>query len=141
MELRTESLRILRLLLLVTLPIIAAQALLAPVYVPLVFGDQWLPAVPVLMLLCLSAAPRLVGESMTQLARVAGYASDDARWNIWSAPVFLCVVLVGCHFGLAATALSVLLFHLVYQSSFVLATGMRLFHGREPVIEPVRAET
>ncbi|MBT8080895.1 MAG: oligosaccharide flippase family protein [Gammaproteobacteria bacterium] len=140
-ELQSESLRILRLMLAVTLPIIAAQVFLAPYYVPLVFGNKWLPAVPVLMLLCLSAVPRLVGESMTQLARAAGHASDDARWNILSTPVFLCVVLVGCYYGLTATALSLLLFHLVYQSLFVIATGSRLFRKRPAVAEPLQATT
>ena len=131
--LRAEALRILRLVLLVTLPIIAAQSLLAPVYVPLVFGEQWLPAVPVLMLLCLSAAPRVVGESMTQLLRATGNAADDARWNIWSAPIYLCVVTIGCHFGLAATAASLLLFHLVYQFLFVAFSGRRLFRRQDAV--------
>ena len=140
-ELLGESLRILRLLLLVTLPVIACQALLAPYYVPLVFGDKWLPAVPVLMLLCLSAVPRLVGESAAQLARAAGRAGDDARWNAWSTPVFLCVVLAGCQFGLAATALAVLLFHIVYQSSFILATGSSLFRRRAPAAGLLRAES
>ena len=131
-ELLADSLRILRLMLLVTLPIVAAQALLAPYYVPLIFGEQWLPAVPVLMLLCLSAVPRVVGESMVQLVRAAGSTGDDMRWSIWSAPVFLTAVLIGCRYGLTATALTVLLFHLVYQSSFVLMTGFGLFRRSPP---------
>ncbi|MEL7450058.1 MAG: oligosaccharide flippase family protein [Pseudomonadota bacterium] len=140
-RLQSESLRILRLLLLVTLPIIAAQALLAPWYVPMVFGEQWTPAVPVLVLLCLSAVPRLVGESMTQLARVAGRAADDARWNIWSAPLFLATMIVGCHYGLVATALSVFLFHMAYQSAFVLATGTRLFKRQSPATAALQAHS
>ena len=139
-ELYSESARILRLMLLVALPLVAAQVLLAPFYVPLVFGEQWLPAVPVLMLLCLSAVPRLVGESMTQLARAAGRAGDDARWSLWSAPAFLVAVLLGCGHGLVATALAVLLFHLLYQSSFVVVTGLRLFRRRLPATKQLPAE-
>lgn len=140
-ELAAESLRILRIMLIVTLPIIAAQVLLAPVYVPLVFGGQWQPAIPVLMLLCLSAVPRIVGESMTQLTRAAGHAIVDARWNVWSAPVFLIAVLAGCHYGLVGTALAVLLFHLVYQSLFVAVTGSRLFQRTQPEPRPLHATT
>ena len=105
-ELRTESLRILRLLLLITVPIIAAQALLAPAYVTPVFGQQWAAAVPVLMLLCLSAVPRIVGDSITQLARATGHSQVDARWNVWSTPVFLVAVLAGCSGGLVGTAIA-----------------------------------
>ena len=138
-ELLHESKRILRLMLLVTLPIVAVQALLAPYYVPFVFGNQWLAAVPVLMLLCLSAVPRLVGESMTQLARASGRADDDARWNLWSTPVFLIVVLLGSHYGLVATALGILLFHVFYQSAFVVVTGSRLFRRSPPAAERLQA--
>ena len=138
-ELRSESRRIVALVLLVTVPIIAAQTLLAPYYVPLVFGEQWLPAVSVLMLLCLSALPRLLGDCATQVARVAGLANDDARWNIWSSPVFFCAVFAGCHFGLTETALSVLLFHITYQLVFVAAITRRLGYWRGIAANPVHA--
>lgn len=129
-ELRDESLRILRLILIVTLPIIAAQALLAPFYVPLVFGEKWLPAVPVLMLLCLSAAPRVVGESVTQLARATGRAHLDARWNVWSAPVFLVFVALGCAEGLVGTAAAICAFYWLYQSAFVSSIVVELSRSR-----------
>ncbi|MBT8087912.1 MAG: oligosaccharide flippase family protein [Gammaproteobacteria bacterium] len=136
-ELRAESIRILRLILIVTLPIIAAQALLAPYYVPLVFGEQWLPAVPVLMLLCLSAVPRIAGESVTQLARATGRAHLDARWNVWSAPVFLIVVALGCNHGLLGTAVAVCAFHWLYQTAFTGSVLLELFRVRVPLSETI----
>ncbi|MEM7431053.1 MAG: oligosaccharide flippase family protein [Pseudomonadota bacterium] len=139
-ELMFESRRVVGLVLLVTVPIIAAQALLAPFYVPLVFGDQWLPAIPVLMLLCLSALPRLLGDCATQIARVAGRSNDDARWNVWSSPFFFCAVFAGCHFGLPETAASVLLFHLIYQFIFVAVITAKLGFWRWPSSPAVRAE-
>lgn len=121
-----ECRRVLKLVVIVTVPIIAAQALLAPLYVPFVFGEKWSPAIPVLILLCLSALPRVLGESMAQVARVAGMTNNDARWNIWSTPVFFCTVFVGCHYGLIATAFAVLCFHLAYQWLFVAVMSRRL---------------
>ena len=42
----------------VIMPIILLQVILAPWYVPLIFGEKWLPAVPALMLMCLGALSR-----------------------------------------------------------------------------------
>jgi len=141
-QLRDESLKIFKLILLITLPIIAAQALLAPFYVPTVFGEQWAPAVPVLMLLCLSAAPRVVGESVTQLARATGHAHSDARWNVWSAPVFLVAVAIGCSNGLVGTAIAICIFHWLYQSAFATSIAMRLSKRPQPVpADAVPAQT
>ncbi|MBT8422013.1 MAG: oligosaccharide flippase family protein, partial [Gammaproteobacteria bacterium] len=131
-ELRAESLRILRLLLLIVVPVIAAQTLLAPFYVPLVFGEQWVPAVPVLMLLCLSAAPRVIGESVAQLTRATGQSHIDARWNVWSTPIFLVVVMLGTSEGLVGTAIAICIFHWLYQSLFVTSTLFGMF-GRRSV--------
>ncbi len=137
-ELRSATFRILGLLLLVTLPIIVAQTALAPLYVPLAFGDQWSDAIPVLMVLCLSAVPRIVGESITQLARASGHAHIDARWNIWSVPVFLCCIVLGSSYGLLQTAIAICVFHFIYQSLFVTATMSGLFGRSVPTTLPAR---
>ncbi len=129
-ELRDESVRILRLLLLIVVPIIAAQTLLAPFYVPLVFGEKWVPAVPVLMLLCLSAAPRVIGESVAQLTRATGQSHIDARWNVWSTPIFLVVVMLGTSEGLLGTAIAICVFQWLYQSVFVTSTLLGMFGRR-----------
>ncbi len=139
-EFRAECLRVVGLVLLIVVPIVSAQALLAPVYVPLIFGESWSVAVPILVLLCLSALPRLVGDCATQVARVAGLANDDARWNIWSSPVLFLAVFIGCHFSLHTAAFSVLVFHLMYQSVFVAAIAAKLGFWRLPVGPAPRAE-
>lgn len=43
-------------------PVVAAQALLAPVYVPLVFGAEWIDAAPYIALLSLAALPLYAGS-------------------------------------------------------------------------------
>lgn len=43
-------------------PVVAAQALLAPYYVPVVFGAEWLEAAPYIALLALAALPLCAGS-------------------------------------------------------------------------------
>ncbi len=45
----------------VVIPLVAAQALLAPFYVPILFGTTWIPAIPFLSLLACAAIPLFVG--------------------------------------------------------------------------------
>ena len=53
----------LRTALVVIAPLILCQALLAPIYVPIVFGKQWEPASLLVTCLCLSAIPRMIFDS------------------------------------------------------------------------------
>jgi O-antigen/teichoic acid export membrane protein len=45
----------------VVIPLVAAQALLAPFYVPILFGETWVPATPYLSILACAAIPLFVG--------------------------------------------------------------------------------
>ena len=80
--------------------IVFSQALFAPLYVPVLFGDTWVPAVPVLTLLCLSAIPRGIGELYACLARTSGYSGYEMRWNGWYSLWFLASVFAGVQLGL-----------------------------------------
>jgi O-antigen/teichoic acid export membrane protein len=84
------------------------------------------------MLLCLSAAPRVIGESVAQLTRATGQSHIDARWNVWSTPIFLVVVMLGTSEGLLGTAIAICVFHWLYQSLFVTSTLFGMFGRRSP---------
>ncbi|MBD2531224.1 lipopolysaccharide biosynthesis protein [Nostoc flagelliforme FACHB-838] len=43
----------------ILIPIILLQASLSPIYVPIIFGEKWIPAIPVLILVCLSNIPKI----------------------------------------------------------------------------------
>nr|WP_298927025.1 oligosaccharide flippase family protein [uncultured Erythrobacter sp.] len=49
---------------LVLLPVVLAQAVLAPLYVPIVFGASWIEAVPYLALLSVAALPLYAGAML-----------------------------------------------------------------------------
>jgi O-antigen/teichoic acid export membrane protein len=87
-------------------PIIAAQSLLAPFYVPLVFGAHWAHAAPLISILCLAGIPMLAGTLTTQWLRAHDRAHVDAVGGLVACVAALSGLLVGTQMGsLSAAAL------------------------------------
>lgn len=63
--------------LLFTAPIILLQALLAPIYVPLLFGAQWASISTTVSILCLAAIPTILWSGMAQWLRAEGRAETE----------------------------------------------------------------
>lgn len=117
----------------ITLPLVLCQAVLAPWYLPIVFGAHWLDAgaLPVLILICLSALPRPFAEAAAQLLRTVDKTEFELRWNIALTLMLLAGVLAGVHWGVNGVATAVLLVHLILLPLFIyqainVALGERL---------------
>ncbi|MEL6167484.1 MAG: oligosaccharide flippase family protein [Pseudomonadota bacterium] len=63
----------------VTTPVIVLQALLAPVYVPLLFGADWAFISPVVSILCLAAIPNMLWSGTSQWLRAENRAGAEFR--------------------------------------------------------------
>lgn len=53
----------------VVTPIVVLQALLAPIYVPIVFGEKWADIAGIVSILCLAAIPTLIWAAASQWMR------------------------------------------------------------------------
>jgi teichuronic acid exporter len=95
------------------IPLIILQASLAPFYVPIIFGQKWIPAIPVLILICLSAIPRPFADAASQLLVAIGKPDLDLRWNIIFTGIFAAALLIGVQGQAFGVATSVLLVHLI----------------------------
>jgi lipopolysaccharide exporter len=60
-------------------PLVIFQALAAPFYVPLIFGEHWAPAAMLVSILCLSGLPLILSMLTTIWQRSIGQAGHDAR--------------------------------------------------------------
>lgn len=105
---------------------IGAQAILAPYYVPLLFGTQWTPAVVLLSLLCLSAIPRCIGDLHACLARVSGLTSLEMRWNAAYTVLFLLVVFAVAPAGLESMASALIALNVLMAGAIGIAVWQRL---------------
>jgi teichuronic acid exporter len=83
-------------------PILIAQIALAPIYVPLVFGAKWADSVPLVMVLCASAATWPLWRATVQLWRARGRPGLELRWTAIYTALSLGVTAAGTALGLMA---------------------------------------
>ncbi|MEP9356023.1 oligosaccharide flippase family protein [Xanthobacter sp. KR7-65] len=105
--------------------IILAQALAVPFYVPILFGTEWASAVPVVMVLCLSAMPRALSDACSQILRAAGRPGADLAWNVVLTVLLGLGMAAAAPFGLIGVAWSMVIVHVVAVPVFVLWTFKR----------------
>ncbi len=96
---------------LVIIPFVLLQASLAPFYVPLVFGDRWAGAIPILMLICLSAIPRPFADAASQLLLAVDKPQWDLWWNLIFTTLFAGCLMWGVQGGNVGVAIAVLASH------------------------------
>jgi teichuronic acid exporter len=105
---------------LVIVPLVLLQSSLAPFYVPIVFGQKWVSAIPVLVLICLSAIPRPFADATSQLFLAVNKSQIDFRWNLWFTAVFALSLLISVQWQSLGVAIAVLVTHAVLLPLFVL---------------------
>ncbi|WP_379922457.1 oligosaccharide flippase family protein [Erythrobacter sp. R86502] len=71
-ELETEFRRAFIIGLAALVPLVVAQALLASIYVPIIFGENWIAAAPYLSMLACAAVPLFVGALLSARFRAVG---------------------------------------------------------------------
>jgi teichuronic acid exporter len=93
----------------ITLLIVITQTSLAPLYVPIVFGEKWVAfgALPILIILCMSAIPRALLELTSQSLRAKGHTAFDLKGNILITSLMIISLFIGIPFGLVGVAYSV----------------------------------
>lgn len=107
-----------------------AQALLAPYYVPMLFGERWEPAVLTLSILCLSAITRPLWDVPAQTLRAEGDPKTELYWNTAQTVALLAAVTIGATtYGIAGAALGCLATRLVFEPLFAI-TVFKIGGGR-----------
>jgi O-antigen/teichoic acid export membrane protein len=81
-RIRTGFLKIIRVLTLIDSPIFIGVALVAPVAVPLVMEDRWLPAVPLIQVLVFYGLIRAMSSAAGAVIMAKGKADWTFHWNL-----------------------------------------------------------
>ena len=126
-QLRARFVANLKSIVLIAVPLISLQAGLAFIYVPIVFGEQWVNAVPILTLLCISALPRPLAESASTLLLATGRIRTDFIWNIIFTVLFVLSVIVAAQFSLLTVALTVLSVYLITHPIYFCLVWRKVF--------------
>ena len=86
------------------------QAAAAPIYVPIVFGASWTNIVPLVVVLCLAATPRLLSDCASQLARVKKITACETAAAFISFVVSMAAISTGATInGLMGAAIGLVL--------------------------------
>ncbi|NLH80610.1 MAG: GNAT family N-acetyltransferase, partial [Phyllobacteriaceae bacterium] len=117
-ELRRRFRSTLRTLALLVVPLVLLQVLLAPIYVPMIFGAHWQPAVPVLMVICLSALPRPLASATSQLLKALGRPEIELRWQAALTITLAIALIAASQIGILAVAIAVLAVQVVVLTGF-----------------------
>lgn len=111
----------------VIVPLVLLQVSLAPIYVPILFSPKWVVAVPVLMLICLSAIPRPFAGAASQLLIAVGKPHLVLRWDVSFSVLFLVALLIGVQWQAVGVAAAVLIVHLIAMPLFTLWATYSVF--------------
>jgi O-antigen/teichoic acid export membrane protein len=82
-------------------PVVAAQALLAPFYVPLVFGENWIAATPHIVMLSCAALPLYAGSIVGAAHRASGKPQTETLITGFASSAALGGLAIGAGTGLA----------------------------------------
>ena len=92
----------------VIVPLIILQSSLAPFYVPIIFGQKWINAIPVLIIICLSVLPVVVYHSTKHLLNSVNKIKFNLYWNLTFTVLFALVLLTVVQYGILVVAITVL---------------------------------
>jgi PST family polysaccharide transporter len=92
---------------LITIPIILLQSGLAPFYVPLIFGQKWVTAIPILVIICLSALMLPLAIVTNEFLNAVGKTHITLYWNLIYTLLFALSILIGVQWGILGIAISV----------------------------------
>ena len=115
---------------LIVFPLLFAQASLAFWYVPIVFGEQWVHAIPVLALLCLSAIPRALSECASALMLATGKIRGDFIWNIGFTLIFIASVSLAAHASLLTVAATILCIYVITNPLYFIYAWRLSFNSK-----------
>lgn len=93
----------------VTISLVLVQSSLAPIYVPIIFGDKWVSGVPILIIICLSAIPLMFGLASYQLLNAVGKIKLTLIWNIIYTVLFAMAIAVAVQWEIYQVAIAVLI--------------------------------
>jgi O-antigen/teichoic acid export membrane protein len=110
-ELKEKYFHSLKTIALIIVPLVLLQSTLAPFYVPIVFGKKWGVAVPIVVLICLSALPRPFATASALLLQSLDRAWINLRYGILFTILFTIALIIGVEWGTLGVAIAVLISH------------------------------
>lgn len=114
----------------IIIPWVFLQSSLAPFYVPIVFGSKWVSAIPILIVICLSAIPRPFSDAASMLLQSVDKSRIDFYWNVIFTTVFVISLLIAVRWGIFEVAIAVLASHALAMPLFTIWATRYVFKSK-----------
>ncbi|MEB3178364.1 MAG: lipopolysaccharide biosynthesis protein [Nostocaceae cyanobacterium] len=114
-------------------PLVILQSSLAPFYVPIIYSQKWIPAIPILIIICLSALPRPFANAAAMLLQSIDKTAINLKWSLIFTTLFTISVLVGMQWDIIGVATSVLIVHAVAMPIFSIWATKSVF-GKKSIL-------
>jgi len=99
----------------INFPIYLLLMVIAPYFVPLLYGPQWFPSIILVQILSVVGIFRCIGNPIGSLLLAKGYARLGFLWNAFVTMVFPFIILLGIIFGgINGVALFIILSNLIF---------------------------
>ena len=107
-----------KLITLILVPLVILQSVLAPLYVPIIFGKKWIDAIPILIIICLSVIPRTFKGTSSILLNAVDKTQITLYFDIVYTVIFAAALLVVVKWGVFWVAVAVLVVHSIISLIF-----------------------
>ena len=97
----------------IIIPFVILQISLSPFYVPVIFGSKWIPAIPILMIICFSAIPLTIDKATYQLMIAMKKFRVLLIWNFIFTLIFCLSLVLIVKWGILWIAVTVLVCRLI----------------------------
>lgn len=112
---------------LTVLPIVILQSALSPIYVPIVFGEKWVSAIPILILICLSVIPMTYKHASSLLLNSIDKTHISLYFDLIYTTTFAIAIAVSVQRGIYAVAVTVLAINLLFSLIFGIYATKKAF--------------
>ncbi len=109
----------------------AFQYVFAPYYVPLIFGEKWVHATPLIQILALASIPMICGALATSWLRANDNPSLDAAASVIISMSALGAMAIGAQYGLYNAALAWVLGTMAIALPFSLIIFFKIFQNKQ----------
>lgn len=126
-QLKKQFFSSLKMIALIVVPLVFLQSSLSPWYVPIIFGQKWVAAIPILILICLCAVPIALSRATSQLLQALDKTHIDFYWNMIFTAIFAVFLLIAVQRGTLWVAAAVLITQAVAMPFFTVLVSRAVF--------------
>lgn len=113
-RLKAGYLNMLNLVATINAPLLFGVSAVAPLLIPLLIGEQWIPAIPIIQVLAIYAFIRSLGNAGGSLILACGRAELSLQWNMMLTLFIPITIFVSAHFfGLIGVAIGLVLLQVI----------------------------